>query len=86
MDEFIKRHSKNPSTFSNVKVAEGDQVFNFGKHKQKSYDWVFKNDVQYVVWVLKSSEEQQKYFKKAYTYFKNRVESEAEEASLTREL
>lgn len=85
MEAFLKNNSK-PSTFSNVKFVEGDQVFNFGKHKQKSYDWVFKNDVQYVVWVLKSSEEQQKYFKKAYTYFKNRVESEAEEASLTIEL
>lgn len=85
MEAFLKNNSK-PSAFPDAKFCEGDQVFTFGKHKQKSYDWVFKNDVQYIVWILKSSEEQQKYFKRAYAYFKNRIECEAEEASLTREL
>lgn len=80
MEAFLAINDKHK--FVNDKPEEKDQVFNFGRNKNKSFEWVFENDVQYVVYVLKLKDDQMKYFKKAYTYFYNRIEQEG----LTKEL
>ena len=72
MDEFLKLHSM-PKT-ENVKFVSEKQVFTFGRNKGRSFGEVFETDVPYVIWILKSSQENRKYFKNAYNYFKDRIE------------
>jgi len=74
MQAYLEKHSM-PKT-ENIKFVSEKNIFTFGRNNGRTYQWVFENDIPYVVWILKSSEENRKYFRKAYTYFKDKIESE----------
>lgn len=72
MDNFLKKHDK-PKT---PLMDSNPNMFKFGRNNGKTYDNVFENDIPYVVWILKmnKNDENFKYFKKPYEYFKNKIE------------
>jgi hypothetical protein len=74
MEAFLNKYGVKKT--ENVQLKEGDQLFTFGKHKQKSYDWVWENDKPYVAWLLGTKD--LKYVKKPYDYFVFKVETEIE--------
>lgn len=81
MDEFIKKHSKNPK-FENSTFDAGNQVFTYGKFKGSTYKEVYENQKEYVCWLIQCKGEQLNFVKRAYVYFVNRINEE----SLTKDL
>ena len=75
MDSFIAKYGTKKQFETNT-FNEGYQVFTFGKHKNKTYNYVWLNDKPYVAWLLSSSTEQMKYIKKPFEYFKFKVDTE----------
>jgi hypothetical protein len=78
MDAFLAKHSKVPKT-EDVRFESEKQRMTFGRHKNKTFGEIFDTDLMYVCWVLKTNEDTRKYFKKFYTYCKDRIELEAKE-------
>ena len=52
----------------------GETVINFGRHKGKTYDYIYENDKQYVRWVITNKDE--KYIKKIKAYFVEKIQQD----------
>ena len=52
----------------------GETVMNFGKHKNKSWDYIYDNDLPYIKWIVTNKED--KYIKKIKAYFLQRIEED----------
>ena len=76
MEAFLAKHGKPPKT-EDVRFESEKQRMTFGRHKGLEFKEVFETDTPYVCWVLKTSGDTRKYFKKFYTYCKDRIESES---------
>jgi hypothetical protein len=53
----------------------GETVMTFGRHKGKTYDYIYDNDKQYVKWVI-TSKDSEKYVKKIKAYFTERIQQD----------
>lgn len=52
----------------------GETIMNFGKHKGETYDDIYKNDKNYVKWIVTNNDE--KYIKKIKAYFIDRIQQD----------
>jgi hypothetical protein len=52
----------------------GETLMGFGKHKGKTYDFIYKTDKSYVKWVVTNKDE--KYIKKIKAYFLQKIEED----------
>lgn len=73
IEKFLKEHGKTGKA-----KPVGTYVIRFGKHKGRSYDWIYENDPAYVAWVVTNKDET--YTKRLKAYFMERIESDAESA------
>ena len=72
----MSKYHKTPET-SPLLVRLGQQKFNFGKHKGKTYEDVYDEDKAYVAWVLsKKTHDAAKYMKSAISYYELKVKEE----------
>lgn len=78
MDAFLKKYSEKSKT-EDVRFVSEKNIFKFGKYKDKTFEYVFNTDKNYVIWVLKNdAPDQRKFYMKPYLYFKDRIENDAE--------
>ena len=56
------------------KLEIKDYLYAFGKHKGKTFEWVYDNDLGYVSWLLDNIEEDKN--KHLYSYYKERIETD----------
>ena len=75
VERFINQHQK---TGKGTAKPVGTYTLRFGKHKGRTYDWIYENDPAYVAWVVTNKDET--YIKRLKAYFMERIEADAEEA------
>ena len=56
------------------KLEVKDYLFAFGKHKGKSFEWVYDNDLKYVGWLMDNVDEEKN--KHLVGYYKKRIEED----------
>lgn len=76
IEQFLKKHKKQPSP-----KPVGSYKIRFGKHKDKTYDYIYENDKEYVAWVLTNEDET--YIKRIKKYFIERIEQDNGEETMT---
>ena len=69
LNNFLALHSKKQQ--QPIVVPEKN-IFNFGKHKGKTYDQVFEEDKEYVAYCLGADP---KYYRKFQEYYKKLIEA-----------
>jgi hypothetical protein len=69
--QFLKDFDEKPQETKPM----GEMVLNFGRHKGKTYDYIYENDKQYVKWVI-TSKDSEKYVKKIKGYFTERIQQD----------
>ena len=67
MEAFLKQ-------FDTDKVDYGNYKMRFGKHKDKTYRYIYDNDKQYVKWVVTTQDST--YIKRLKEYCLERIELE----------
>lgn len=73
IEQFLKQHGNMEKKAKPV----GTYTIRFGKHKGRSYDWIYENDPAYVAWVVSNKDET--YTKRLKNYFMERIEQDAEQ-------
>jgi hypothetical protein len=68
--KFLSEHGK-----SNEARKVGTYTLRFGKHKGRTYDWVYENDHAYVAWIVSNKEDT--YTKRIKSYFMDRIQQDA---------
>jgi hypothetical protein len=71
IERFVKEHRTNKTA-----RPVGNYTIRFGKHRGKTYDWIYDNDKEYVAWVVTNKDET--YIERIKKYFMERIEEEAE--------
>jgi hypothetical protein len=56
------------------KLEIKDYLYAFGKHKGKTFEWVYDNDLGYVSWLLENIDEDKN--KHLYSYYSGRIEED----------
>ncbi len=74
MEAFLAKHGTQHTT-EDVRFESEKQRMTFGKYKGKTFEEIFNDDPSYVCWVLKTKADTRKYFKKFYTYCKDKIDS-----------
>ena len=68
--KFLQEFDEKPKE----KLPIGETIMNFGKHKGSTYDDIYKNDKNYVKWIVTNNDE--KYIKKIKAYFIDRIQQD----------
>ena len=71
IQQFLSQHGK-----TGTPKPVGSYKIRFGKHKNRTYDWIYENDPAYVAWVVTNKDDT--YTKRLKAYFMERIEQEAE--------
>ena len=69
--KFLQEMDKQPEQ---EEKPMGETVLNFGRHKGKTYDYIYDNDKQYTRWVITTKDD--KYIKKIKGYFVERIQED----------
>ena len=70
LDKFLEKYN---DVKESPDSKAGDRLLTFGKYKNRTYDYVWENDKNYVAFVLKADS---RYWSRVQSYFKEKIEED----------
>ena len=70
LDTFLKKYNNVPESSES---PTGSRVMTFGRHKNKTWDWIYDNDKSYIAFAMKGDT---RYWKKPQEYWRSRIEED----------
>ena len=71
LQKFLAEHSERKT--SNPITIKKENIFSFGKYKNRTYDEIYNTDKSYIAYVMKADT---KYWERAQLYFLQKIEEE----------